>query len=334
MYSSLLIGFITSVCALFLTNTFWLLGTILSSTYAITVGFSSYFNTVQLILRERMVNAVLSVSGKVIGFIVPFLLIHNWENTSITVLIGYIIGAIMLLILQIFFYGKSKEKNTKLKDSKENVQYIDQLVKFAMPFVTWGVFQSFQFVAERWSLNLFCSIEDVGYYTVLSQIGFQTPAIGYGIVATILTPILFEKTGASTKDLIIQTIKFNNKIIFFLAIISLLFLPVIYNFSEEILVFLVDKKFVPHAYLLPVFFASSIFFNVGQLISSNFTINLMPSKLILPKISCMILTIVLSLWSSKIVGLKGVAGAVCVTSFVYFIWMIIITKLYMNKLEI
>lgn len=327
------LGIISSLYFFITSNTFWAIGIVLSSIYAVLLGYSNFFNTVQLILRQRTINAFLSIIGKGFSFALPCAMVYCWKSSSLVVIGAYILSTLILLVLQTYFYKKTKLENFKLLNNENEIDYRREMMQFSLPFVSWGIFQSVQFAVERWSLSIFCSIEDVGFYTVLSQIGFQTPSIFYGIISSLLTPILFEKSGSSSTELIIQSVRFNNKVCVVLGVISLLTVPIVHIWGADLLVILVDAKFSKNSELLSLFVLSSIFFNIGQLVSTNFTINLKPSRLIFPKVVNMSLTICLSIVLSKSMGIKGVAYALLVTSFLYLLWMVLLTTSYVKTLK-
>jgi len=70
-----------------------------------------------------------------------------------------------------------------------------RIIRYSWPFTTWGVFTWFQLASDRWALNLFASSSAVGFFAVLYQLGYYPVTLLTGMLVTLVSPILFERSG-------------------------------------------------------------------------------------------------------------------------------------------
>lgn len=207
------------------------------------------------------------------------------------------------------------------------------MLKYSLPFFYWGGFIWLRSISDKWALELFSSTEDVGLYTVLNQIGFQTIMFGSTFIAFLVSPILYELSGDNSS--LVKTKKAQklaNITLLFILVSSLIAFVVTLKWHATIFALFVDITFQPISYLLPFMVLSGGVFACGDITSLQLQVGLRTDLLLIPRIVTAILGICLNTIGAYYWKIDGVVYATLISYLIFFFWVIILC--YRNNLKL
>src|SRR5690606_31605109 len=125
------------------------------------------------------------------------------------------------------------------------------LLAYSLPFVGLGLLGGATNQADKWMVGLSLSKLDLGYYSAAVVVAL-TPCHLLGFLTSqLFSPVVFDAAGSGPSRKAANSAKAHLwRGEFVLAFISLLFLSVIYFWSEELLILLTSREFLPAMPLL------------------------------------------------------------------------------------
>ncbi len=319
------IGFIILISLNFLGYPQWINLIAVALIFAVISGYNGVLSGIQNAARQR---AVVAIHGGLDAWLKILLAVSAlvWFGTSSTVVvISYICSSLVITTSQFLFL-----RNTIFRDGKSNYDrqdWMSQMWTYSLPFSMWGVFTWMQQISDRWAIQYFATQNDVGQYVVLFQLGFTPIALLTGLGLSILTPILFQRSGDGVdKDRLLNV----HKITWAIAYLSLLGVAfcfiATYNLHEWLFSFLVATEYRKSSYLLPWVVLAGGIFSAGQILSLKLMSELRTSSLTVAKIFTALIGVLLNVIGAVIFGLQGVVAATVFFSSLYFIWIAILAS--------
>ena len=114
------------------------------------------------------------------------------------VVIGYACTSLLIFFSQLVFFRRIMSGH-KLLFSKGQ-KWLRQMLVYSLPFATWGIIGSVQQSSARWALEMFTSTENVGLYSIVSQLGYAPLRMMTSTAMVFIMPILFTRTGDATSE--------------------------------------------------------------------------------------------------------------------------------------
>jgi len=290
--------------------------------FSILAGFHSSLNGIQNAARQRSVVALhTSVDAWMkIGMAIVVMGWFGYSSTS--VVLGYIASAIVVMFSQLFFLRRLLHARIVASCKPAQKDWITQMWQFGWPYSAWGIFTWLQLVSDRWALQYFSSIQEVGRYAVLYQLGFAPIVIFTGLAVSFLAPILYQRSGDAT-DLgrnksVHQTIR---RISFAgLGVTAFGFL-ISFQLHEWVFKLLSAPTFRSVSNYLPWMVLAGGVFAVGQILSIKLASERNTKSMIFVKIVTALLGVALNIIGAWKFGILGIVFAVVAFSTVYFFWM-------------
>ena len=294
---------------------------------SILSGINSYLSSIQNAARQRAIvalHAALDVSLKIIF---ALLAMYIFGYTSTVVIVGYIISIVIVVISQFIFMWKLIIiSDRKFKNINTNY-WIDRMLNYALPFSAWGLFTWIQQISDRWALERFTTISDVGNYVAIFQFGYSPTVILSSMSIAFISPIIFEKVGDAT---IKSKSNIAEKIVWRLAMltlfISFISFIVLLNIHDWIITFLVAEPFRESSKFLPWIMLSGGMFATGQIFSVKLMSELKSYQLTVVKIVTAVIGILLNIVGAWLLGILGVVMALLAFSIIYLAWMAFLAK--------
>jgi len=297
---------------------------------AMVSGYERTLDAMQSALRQRAVTAWHQASSQWLRFLLALGLMACLGTYSSVALLGYVLATLVVLASQFMFFRRKfwtiiTSPSSKQPDKVK--KWSQQIQTYAWPFMTWGVFLWVQQSSDRWALQTFSQTRDVGYYAVLSQLGYMPIIILTGVMVQFLQPILFAKVGDGTDLLRVK----NARQINLLVIVAFVAMTVLgsgmaFVFHSQIFAILVAPQYRDISVLMPWMVLSG-----GLFASSEVTTLLLMSGastqiLIAPKIGTAIAGIVMNVAGAYWLGLRGVVLASVGFSLVSLLWMLLLAS--------
>ena len=301
----LLFAFILSFILLLVLN-------VLVSLLAIIFSVIGNFNTIQSLVqnsaRKRNIVAITSISDGLLRVFFVLVLFHFFDSIAATVITAYIFSAIIVFLMNLYFTKRLIKH--QIDKSSLSKKWVKEIWLYSKPFVYFNTFTWMQASSDRWAIDLFSTKEDVGLYAVLMQIGFMPATIIGGLVMTIATPILFQRSGDATDT--------SRNLDIFKQLWTITFISLAVTFAASFfaglchdLVFelFVGDRYHSASHLLPWVTLAGGLFATGQLLSIKMMSDLNTKALVWPKIITSVAGVILSFGGAYMWGLVGVIMA-------------------------
>ncbi|MCK4826833.1 oligosaccharide flippase family protein, partial [bacterium] len=285
---------IIAIPLIYFFNGQWLVLTIGSVLFAFIQGLNGVFNNIQNAARQRSIVA-LHIGGAVwLRLGLALIAIKHFGTTSESTIIGYLLGAFLVLISETFFFNRSIFPASKLRNLGQEPEkfWRRRILDYAWPFATWGIFTFIQQTSDRWALGLIISTSEVGLYTSLFQLSAYPILFLSGIVAQIFEPVIYKRAGDGTQlprlrsaDQLIKWLVIGSLIVSSLLAVGAIFI------HEYIFNILVGKEYQSVSYLMPLMIISGGLFVAGQMSTLYLTTRNLTRPLITPKVATAVIGI-------------------------------------------
>ena len=173
--------------------------------FALVSGINILLDSVQTAARQRAVVAWHQGLGQWLRYLAAVgLILILGENSAIlgrvsaAALTGYTLAAICILGSQLYFF-KKKQPEISFTHSRPDANWTGRILQYSVPFASWGIFTWLQLASDRWALQTFSGMQNVGFYTVLYQLGYYPLMMLGNVFAQFVEPVLFRQAGDGTQ---------------------------------------------------------------------------------------------------------------------------------------
>nr|WP_255036729.1 oligosaccharide flippase family protein [Lacihabitans soyangensis] len=307
--------------------------------YALLVIYSllysiSYFVFTQVLailgaLRERFWVSFINILEKLFRFGLAYITIIFYNSNVKMVFLSFGVGLLLISITSCLIYYKLvREKIKKDTGTPEISLYKHELINYSLPFALFGIIIWLQNSSEKWFLDLFVGTKEVGIYSILNQVGFQTFVLLSGVITSMSTPIIFEKSSSISKK---TAIRLNTLVTFFFIVIGIITIILSCYFGDDLIIIFSSSEFISKPYLLPIITISGVLFAIAQNISINYMILLKSKLLQYPKIISGIVGVFINYILTKSYGLDGLTFSILITNFLYLLILVIVQSYYLQE---
>jgi O-antigen/teichoic acid export membrane protein len=292
---------------------------------SIASGYDSIASGIQNSARQRIVVALHAAIGSWGRFVVASALMLGFGPSSAIAMWGYVIATLVVLWSQYLFFRPIMQAARIEVSTSGGLQekWQARIIHYSWPFAAWGVFTWFQLTSDRWALNLFASSSAVGFFAVLYQLGYYPVTFLTNMLVTLVSPILFERSGnADNQQRLSHASRLNMRILgLVFAGTALVFVATLFG-HQWIFRILVARQYWGVSHFLPWLTLSGGIFAAGQILSLERMSRLDTKGLIAPKIVTAIVGSVLNILGAYLYGVAGVVAASVSFSLIYFAWLL------------
>ena len=305
--------------------------TTLTAIYALVSGVGSYLSGIQTAARERSIVALHNgLDGWLKVLLIMGVALYS-EITVNTVIFCMFLSSLIVVFSQLIFYKKSIGLILKVKKKKiESIAsrcWIDRIWQYAWPFAIWGVFGWVQQSSLRWALELYSSRAEVGYFSLLSQIGYTPIQLFAGLSATYLMPIIFSKVGTAKNEeknrgmhLVIDKILL---ITFGLTLCGVITAII---FHKVIFTLFTGQEYQGLSPYLPFLVFAGGIFSAAQLVSGRMMAMLQTNRILIASIGSSIIGILAAFIGAFFWGLQGVILSLVIHAITYLLWLLYLER--------
>lgn len=302
----------------------WALMIFLLIFYSLLSGLNSNLNSIQNAARQRSIVAIHNGLDSWLKIVLAVLMIIYFGSSSIPVILGFLLSSLIINISQYYRLNKLLTKKNIISTKKTNIDWSNDMWRYSWPFMIWGVFGWAQQSSTRWALEIYSSTEDVGMYSVVSQLGYTPIQISIGMVLTFLMPILYARVGDASDSLRREKVYMTiNKVAFVGVIITILISIASLYLHEFIFDLLAADDYGSASIYLPIMVLSGGIFGISLLISGRFFANLNASKLLPASIGSSIVGIASAFMCTYFYGILGAVIAMLIHSLSYLVFCLI-----------
>lgn len=323
--ASIILGVLSLLMLVYLKKTELLFISGLAIFYSILLSYSSTFSLIQNAARKRKIVSLINAIDSISKILLLYLMLRCLTSTSEKVIVIYILVVLMILFSQNIFLNKLLPEIPDKKGSESF--WKNRIYEFSQPFLIFNLFTWFQSNSDRWALEILTTTSNVGLYAVLFQLGYTPVTIVTGFLSTLISPIIYSKSGAA--DDLVR----NNKVkkitwllIVLIMICGFFAMIVTYLFHAFLFEKLVSKQYLASSYLMPWMVLAATIASASQFLSIKIMGDLDTKKLIKPKVFTSILSIMLTFTGAKYYGLKGVIFSIIIFNVVQFLWLVVISN--------
>jgi len=159
---------------------------------------------------------------------------------------------------------------------------------------------------DRWALECFSSIQDVGIYFALYQIGYAPALLLFTGVYYVLAPIIFEQAGDATSSVRMKAVYRKVEFISFATLVlAILGSFLMWSAHDLIGSMLLGPLYAPHSFLLPWFVLTGGLFASGTQLLLSIQSGLDLKPLLLQRTASMVIALVCYVFGAMQFGLEG-----------------------------
>jgi O-antigen/teichoic acid export membrane protein len=299
--------------------------------FAILNGLNSSLSGVQNAARQR---SIVALHGGMDAWlkIAAAVGVMLWIGSSSTaVVIGYVLSVLVVTASQMHFLGRLVRSSPVANTSRPNDSWSMQLWSYAWPFSTWGMFTWAQQVSDRWALQTFATLDDVGLYAVAFQLGYGPMILMTGMAVTFLAPIIYQRAGGGRSNESICRIYRLLRVtaVSFLAI-TLIAFTVTYALHEIIFSLLVAESFRHASIYLPWMVLSAGLYGTGTALAIGLQALRLSKERIIKKIIVSTIGVILVTAGAMLNGTSGVIFGGVLFSLCYMISTYMLVNYHMR----
>jgi len=300
--------------------------------FSILGGYSSTLSGIQNAARQR---AVVALHGGMdawlkIGLAVGVVL---WLGSSSTaVVIGYALSGLLVTSSQLYFLRRLLQSNGGANRPTTNEDWARQIWLFSWPFSGWGIFTWAQQASDRWALEYYSSTNEVGAYVVLSQLSIVPMALGAGMLVNLISPILYQRAGFAKDHARVKGVyDVTRNISILVMAVTVLVAIASYAFHELIFHLLANERYHGYSYLMPWLLVAGGLQSCHHILGVRVSAILKVSSIALPQIISALVFVSLNMLGAFLGGVEGLVYAMLAASFIYFLWMLILSEVFMHR---
>lgn len=306
----------------------WVALTATAFAFGLLSGYNSLLNGVQNAARQRAVVALHQALESWGRFLVAAALVVWLGATSTIAITGYTVAMMAIVASQLRFLARATRSTAPSGPATSTVPvripvWRTMILSYSWPFAVWGIFAWAQVASERWALQAFGSVQLVGLYAALYQIGYYPIFTVTGLLAQLVQPAMFQRAGDASSsqrmDQVYRITWYLTGMTLGLTLVAVAAAGVLHNLIFRLFV---AQQYASVAWLLPWIVLASGLYAVAQVAVIG-PLSSRESKILMwPKVTCAALGIGLNCLGAARFGIAGVVGAGVVFGAVYLTWIL------------
>jgi len=300
--------------------------------FAVFSAYSGALSSIQNAARQRAIVAAHSGFDAWLKIGLALVCMLWLGNTSTAVATGFALSAMLITASQLIFLkrliGSWQAKNQSIDSENwlnqiwaDSETWVKQIWAYSSPFLAWGLFGWAQQSSARWALGVYSSTADVGFFAVLSQLGYAPLLLLTTLALTFLTPILFARAGDATSGVRNDNVNtFMIRIIIGGVLFAFSATAFTALFHEDIFKLLVSDNYQLNSHYLPYMAFAGGVFSTAQVIATLPMCLNRPKSLLKASIGSSLIGIAASFLGVYFFSIQGAVAAMLIHSISYFVF--------------
>ncbi len=298
--------------------------------FSVLGGYNGALSGIQNAARQRAIVAFHGGTDAWLKIGLAVAVMYWLGHTATAVVIGYSCSLILITFSQLIFLRRTVSGANE-KPATNN-QWLQQIWLYSKPFTIWGTFTWMQLASDRWALQTYSSMTEVGQYAVLFQLGYTPIAIVTGLVVNFLGPIMYQRSGDATDMLRSASVhRLSWQMTQLALVVTLIVVTSTYFLHDFLFDWLVAAQYRDCSYLLPWVGLAGGLFAAGQTLSLKLMSEMKSSMMTSAKITTALTGTLLNVIGASLAGIDGVVIALIIFSLSYFVWMAFLSRHPYNK---
>jgi O-antigen/teichoic acid export membrane protein len=286
--------------------------------FAIANGLNSICNGLQNAARKRAVVALHTAVNSWLKVAFALLCISHLGPTASSVVLGYCIASAFVNVSQFSLVYRLLKPT--LSEPKRARRWTVEMWIYSWPYMTWALFTWAQQASDRWALQGFGTLEEVGLYAVVFQLSYTPIAMATQMLSSVVAPILFGRAGDASDDASNALVHKAAWQMAGLALAGTAFAGLTaWLLHTWLFSFLVAEAYQSVSYALPYLVLAGGVFASGQLLSIKILSELRAIDLLYVKIGSAIIGLIANIVGAAAYGLEGVLIGQILFSATYFL---------------
>lgn len=304
----------------------WLIIT-LWAVYTISYKTNEFFSMSLNMLRRRKRNTIFLISEKLVNILLLWTAHKYFTFDVTTVVIILIFTSLTFSVMKYLIFTRLAinkiESPFPNKHTRDEVKRT--LIKYAVPFVLWGLAGWIQLHSEKWILANFLTTSDVGIYALMMSLVSGLIIIPGTIINDFSTPIIYQCfSDLNDKEKLKRGHFYINLMIYVVVALSIFASIITALFGKEMLYLISSESFTAFWYLLPLLCLGKGLFQITLAMSNIALAMNLPQRYVVPKILTGIIAIALNTIFVIYYGIAGIAySSIAINVFgILYIWII------------
>lgn len=290
--------------------------------YALLSTYNAAFNGIQNASRRRASVAFHGALDAWLKIALVVLAVRVLGGSSQVVVSAYAAASLVVLASQFRQFRQTHPLQDEQPTRDGFAYWRKRMRDFSMPFAIWGGFTWAQQVTDKWSLLAFGTVDEVGRYAVLYQLGYSPVVVIGGVLMLFLSPIFFQRSGNASDASRNRSV---HHLGWRVALASLMFTVLAsgaaWAFHELIFRTFVAASFSEVSGYLPLVVAAGGLFTSGQFFALKLYSELQSKRMVLANTVSASAGVAMNVIGAWLFGLNGVVGALIGYALIYFLWM-------------
>lgn len=288
---------------------------IAAAVFAFSGGVNATLDAVYIAARWRTAAAIHQSLTQWLRVACLACFIRYSALSATSALFALSMGTALVLVSQIAILIHRHRSDISLAGSP--VTYQD-LQRYARPFLQWGVLTWLHLSSDRWALAIAHDRSAAGYYNAIYYVGYYPALLAGSAFLQLVTPFLFQVFGDGSDRLRRErATRYIRQFAAIGAVITVAGTVLLWLSHPWIARMFLGARFQAASYLLPLAFAASAIFSIGQLIGTIQVVNLHPEHLLPIKVFTSAAGIAGNVCGAIMAGPLGVFVACALTAMLY-----------------
>jgi O-antigen/teichoic acid export membrane protein len=315
------IGLAMSVCAWWIAPERALSFALSATILALLTGLESVIDSSQNAARHRVVVAAHQGLRAWLRPVCVAMLVLVVGPSSVAAVLGYTVASAIVLLSQ---YVAFRRFRPGVGTTCEDRDLYGEMIRYATPFALWGLLAWTQLSSDRWALQIFTNLEQVGLYSIVYQLGAYPMTVITTVLSQLFAPIIFARAGnASDRARAGNAMGMVFLLAASLVLITFVVTGIAWVGHDVIFATLVGPEYRSVSYLLPLAVLGSGLLGAGQVFGWIALVVHRPRLLLPPRIGATVLTLLLNGAGAYAFGITGVLLAQVASAIVYAGWTLL-----------
>ena len=222
------------------------------------------------------------------------------------------------------------KENLQKNYLNEKTNYLKKFFEFSAYFFIAGIIVATIFQTDRWLINEYLGLQEVGLYSVMFIIANGTTSFVFSSLSNIMTPVIYQRVGNDRNKSKegMESYKYYIKILLLTITCLVLFK---FLFGKQIVLLLTSETYLSAVNILPLLTISVSFEKLGQAYTMKGFIGLRSWPFLWSRIIQFLVLLIIGLYSIEKYGINGVAYAQLFSSLTYLLLVLVTNKILFKQ---
>jgi O-antigen/teichoic acid export membrane protein len=296
----------------------WLPIALTCAGYCLVSGWGNAMNGVQVAARRRRLAAVHQGAEALLRAALAVVLLGLLGSFGTTAALAYLLAALVVAAARAVWFGSLLDGYPRQNTAGSQRDWQRQIWQFSWPFTVWGLFTWMQQASDRYAIEWFSDVSQVGLYAVVFQLGYTPATLASNALVSFVYPIVYQRVGDATDR---NRVTESRRLLLILLGVSLAITVAATTAAlllhRQIFMLFAGPDFREYSQLLPWTVLAGGLFAAGQIASLRLMSENRTSALMAAKVAAACIGIGANITGAYIAGATGVVIALAFSSLAF-----------------